>query len=247
MSIAIHHGNCLALLDDVPPESVDAIITDPPYGQTSLEWDRWVDGWPEVMARVLKPTGSMWVFGTLRMFMDRRDEFSGWKFAQDIVWEKHNGSSFHSDRFRRVHEQAAQFYRGEWGSVWKGKVVTMDAARRTVTRKKGRPAHMGIIEGATYTSEDGGPRIMRSVIYARSQHGRAIHPTQKPEAIVEPLILNACPPGGVVLDPFAGSGTTGAVAARLGRRAILIEGRNDYVSALRARFSGDLLLAGGAA
>ncbi|PTW45676.1 DNA-methyltransferase [Rhodovulum kholense] len=245
MSIAIHHGNCLALLDDVPPESVDAIITDPPYGQTSLEWDRWVDGWPEVMARVLKPTGSIWVFGTLRMFMDRRDEFSGWKFAQDIVWEKHNGSSFHSDRFRRVHEQAAQFYRGEWGSVWKGKVVTMDAERRTVTRKKGRPAHMGIIEGATYTSEDGGPRIMRSVIYARSQHGRTIHPTQKPEAIVEPLILNACPPGGVVLDPFAGSGTTGAVAARLGRRAILIEGRNDYVSALRARFSGDLLLAGG--
>lgn len=240
MTVRMIHGDCMDVLATIEDRSIDAIVTDPPYAQTSLDWDKWVEGWPEAVARVLKPTGSMWVFGTLRMFMDRRDSFAAWNMAQDIVWEKHNGSSFHADRFRRVHEQAVQFYLGAWGDVWKGKVVTMDADRRTVTRKKGRPAHMGIIEGATYTSEDGGPRIMRSVIFARSQHGRAIHPTQKPEAIVEPLILNACPPGGIVLDPFAGSGTTGYVAARLGRSAILIEGQETYFTAMQDRFKSDL-------
>lgn len=224
----------------MPEASVDAIITDPPYGQTSLAWDRWVSGWPDAVARVLKPTGSMWVFGTLRMFMDRRSDFDNWLFAQDIVWEKHNGSSLQNDRFRRVHEQAAQFYQGRWADTYKGKVVTLDASGRTV-RRKGRPQHWGGVGESTYQSEDGGPRIMRSVIYARSQHGRAIHPTQKPEAIIEPLILNACPPGGVVLDPFAGSGTTGAVAERLGRKAILIESNAEYFHAMQGRFHGALL------
>lgn len=234
------HGDCMSIMAEMPPASVDAIVTDPPYAQTSLEWDRWVEGWPAVAARVLKPAGSMWVFGTLRMFTDKWSEFDGWRLAQDIVWEKHNGSSFHNDRFRRVHEQAVQFYRGKWDDVYKGRVVTNDARARIVRRKE-RPAHMGQIEGTTYVSEDGGPRIMRSVIYARSQHGTAVHPTQKPEGIVEPLLKNSCPVGGTVLDPFAGSGTIGFVAERLGMSAILIEARDDYFAAMQQRFAGDLL------
>ena len=243
MVVDLIHGDCMEVLASMPEASVDAIVTDPPYNQTSLEWDRWVSGWPEAVSRVLKPGGSMWVFGTLRMFTERWCEFDGWRFAEDIIWEKHNGSSFHADRFRRVHEQAAHFYRGDWGSVWKGKVVTMDATARTVRRKK-RPTHMGNIDAGSYESHDGGPRLMTSVIYARSQHGAAIHPTQKPEAIIEPLILNCCPPGGVVLDPFAGSGTTGYVARRLGRSAVLIEGREDYFAAMQDRLQADLFAIG---
>lgn len=242
MGVERIHGDCLAVMAGMPAASVDAIVTDPPYAQTSFAWDQWPEGWPDAAARILKPTGSMWVFGTLRMFTDRWSSFDGWRMAQDIVWEKHNGSSFHNDRFRRVHEQAVQFYRGRWDDVYKGQVVTNDARARVVRRKE-RPTHMGAIEGATYVSEDGGPRIMRSVIYARSQHGTAIHPTQKPEGIVEPLVKNACPIGGVVLDPFAGSGTTGVVAARLGMRAILIESNASYFQAMHDRFAGDLLLA----
>lgn len=238
--IQAYHGDFRKVLASVPDASIDCIVTDPPYGQTSLQWDRWVSGWPDVVARVLKPTGSMWVFGTLRMFMDQREDFARWRFAQDIVWEKHNGSSLQNDRFRRVHEQAVQFYQGSWADVFKGKVVMLDETARTV-RRKTRPQHWGGIGDATYESKDGGPRIMRSVIYARSQHGKAIHPTQKPEAIIEPLILNACPPGGIVLDVFAGSGTTGAVAARLGRRSILIEANETYFAALLDRFQGALL------
>lgn len=246
MSIEKHHGDCLEVMASLPSASIDAVVTDPPYGQTSLAWDKWQSGWVAEIDRVLKPTGSMWVFGTLRMFVDRWSEFEGWTLAQDIVWEKHNGSSFHTDRFRRVHEQAVQFYRGPWAEVYKGKVVTMDAVKKTV-RKKAKPPHWHGKTGATdYISEDGGPRLQRSVIYARSQHRSALHPTQKPEAIVEPLILNSCPPGGVVLDPFAGSGTTGFVAERLDRNSILIEADDQYFSVLQDRLSADLFAAAGA-
>lgn len=236
--VTILRGDCRETLRGLPEGSVDAVITDPPYGQTSLPWDRFPYGWMAEVSRVLKPTGSVWVFGNLRMFTEHWREFDGWKLAQDIVWEKHNGSSFHADRFRRVHEQAAQFYRGDWGSVYKGRVVTMDAKARTVRKKSGPQQHMGrLAQETTYVSEDGGPRIMRSVIYARSEHGRAVHPTQKPAAIIAPLIQNACPPGGVVLDPFAGSGTTGGVASWLGRKAILCEAHDEYLSLMPERIA----------
>lgn len=235
--ITIMPGDCIASMRELPDQSIDAVVADPPYGQTSLPWDKFVYGWMPEIARILKPTGSVWVFGTLRMFTTHWREFDGWTLAQDIVWEKHNGSSFHADRFRRVHEQAAQFYRGDWASIYKGKVVTMDAKAKTVRRKQ-QPAHMGLIDKGSYVSEDGGPRLQRSVIFARSEHGHAVHPTQKPIAIIEPLILNACPPGGVVLDPFAGSGTTGGVAARLGRKAILCEGNEKYLAVMDQRIRG---------
>ena len=234
------HGDCMAILPSLQP--VDAVVTDPPYQQTSLAWDIWPAGWPDAVATAIKPTGSMWCFGTLRMFTDRWTEFSGWRMAQDVIWEKHNGSSLQNDRFRRVHEQAVQFYRGGWSGVYKGRVVTMDATARTV-RRKGRPEHWGGIADHTFRSEDGGPRLMRSVIFARSQHGQAIHPTQKPEAIIEPLVINSCPPGGTVLDPFGGSGTTGFVALRTGRRAIIIEAREDYFDAMVSRFRAELMFA----
>jgi site-specific DNA-methyltransferase (adenine-specific) len=140
------------------------------------------------------------------------------------VWEKHNGSSFHADRFKRVHEHILQFYpaRSKWAEVYKQPVMTSDARTRTVRRKQ-RPPHLGQINGGYYVSQDGGPRLMRSVIYARSCHGYAVHPTQKPVEIIAPLIEYSCPPDGLILDPFMGSGST-LVAARLsGRRAIGIE------------------------
>lgn len=227
-------GDCIEQMRQMPAASVDAVITDPPYGQTSLKWDKCLTGWMAEVDRVLKPTGSVWVFGTLRSLIANWGEFDGWKMAQDIVWEKQNGSGFQRDRFRRVHEQAVQLYRGAWGDVWKGEVVTMDAKARTVKRRTS-PAHMGAIADGAYESRDGGPRLMRSVIKARNEHRRAIHPTQKPVAIVEPLILNACPPGGLVLDPFGGSGTTAVAAIGCGRRAILIEKDEGYAAAARGR------------
>lgn len=239
MTVQILTGDCRELLPDLPPHSFDCIVTDPPYGETSLAWDRWPMAWPTLVRHLLKPTGSMWVFGSFKMFWERRDEFAGWRVAQEIIWEKHNGSGFHADRFKRVHEYAVQFYRDDapWAEVYKAPQFTDDAKARTV-RAKGRPTHMGQIERSAYVTVDGGPRLMRSVISVRSEHGTALHPTQKPEGIVEPLMLYACPPGGRVLDPFAGSGTTGVVAKRLGRQAVLIEVSADYAEVARARVEG---------
>ena len=175
--------------------TADCILADPPYAETSLAWDRWPDGWVEIAARTGR---SMWCFGSLRMFGERWQEFAGagWKLSHDVIWEKHNGSSFHTDKFRRVHEQPAHWYRGDWGSIYHKAPVTNDATARTVRRKE-RPPHLGHIEDSSYITEDGGPRLMRSVIAISSMHGRAIHPTEKPIGILDPLTSYACPGGGL--------------------------------------------------
>ncbi len=195
----------------------DMILADPPYGDTSLSWDRKVKGWEAVALSCLKPTGSMWVFGSMRYLLSEGIP-AGWKLAQDVVWEKHNGSGFHADRFKRVHEHVVQFYPigSPWAGVWNEVQTTPDATSRTVRRKK-RPNHTGHIEASAYESFDGGPRIMRSVIEVRSMHGRAIHPTEKPVDLLGILIRTSCPPGGLVGDFFAGSGACGEAAANAGR------------------------------
>lgn len=218
--VTIYHGDCREFLADaVQGGGRVYVVTDPPYGDTSLKWDVPVDGWLDPLGYV---ADSLWCFGSLRMFMAQAEDFRryGWVLAQDVVWEKHNGSSFHADRFKRVHELAVQFYRGEW--LYKDPPVTLDATPRTVRRKR-RPPHTGHIEASSYTSEDGGPRLMRSVLQVRSEHGRAVHPTQKPLGILRPLITYSCPPDGTVFDPFAGSGSTLLAARQVGRRAIGIE------------------------
>jgi site-specific DNA-methyltransferase (adenine-specific) len=218
VAIDLHTGDCREVMPTFGP--FDMILADPPYGDTSLEWDERVENWHDLTVQCLKPSGSVWVFGSLRYFMaeGRRFEQAGLRYAQEIVWEKHNGSGFHADRFKRVHELAVQFYRqdAQWTNVFNDVQKTADATARTVRRKK-RPAHTGHINAAHYVSEDGGPRIMRSVIYARSCHGRAIHPTQKPVDLLEVLVRTSCPPGGLVGDFFAGSGAAGEAAAMTGR------------------------------
>jgi site-specific DNA-methyltransferase (adenine-specific) len=177
--------------------AADLILADPPYGETSLAWDRWPDGWLQVAAAASR---SMWCFGSLRMYLDHAAEFAPWKLSQDIIWEKHNGSSFHTDRFRRVHEQPTHWYRGSWATLYHEAPTTPDATAKTV-RRKARPPHTGYIDRSSYTSEDGGPRLMRSVIRVSSMHGRAIHRTQKPGGILEPMITYGCRPGGAPRRP----------------------------------------------
>ncbi len=232
-------GDAIPHLNALPPDCIDCVIADPPYGQTSLSWDRRVSGWATAVRRVLKPTGSMWVFGSLRLFMETQAEFTGWKMSHDVVWEKHNGAGFFNDRIRCVHELAAHFYRDDvlWRDVYKAPQFTMDATARTV-RKKATPAHwVGARGESYYTSHDGGPKLQRSVIYCRSLHGSAKHPTQKPEEIVELLLKYACPENGVVLDPFGGSGTTAVAALKNNRKCILIELNPDYIEIARQRIA----------
>jgi site-specific DNA-methyltransferase (adenine-specific) len=247
MNVTILTGDCRDVMEGLDGESFDCILTDPPYGETSLQWDKTVTGWWREAARLIKPTGSMWVFGSLRMFLAAWPEIeaAGWKLSHEVVWEKHNGTGLFNDRFRRVHELALHFYRDKWSDILVTPQFTNDATARTV-RKKSRPAQwIGATGDTIYRSEDGGPRLMRSVIYARSEHGRADHPTQKPIGIVEPLLRYACPVGGSVLDPFAGSGTTGVVAARNGMSATLIEANPQYADVIAHRLGNDAPLFAG--
>lgn len=237
--IAIYHGDCRDVLSSIDP--VDVVVTDPPYGDTSLDWDVPARDWLGRIA--LTSSASVWCFGSLRYWLRSGGaEFlaSGFTLAQEIVWEKHNGSSFHADRFRRVHELALHWYRGEWRNVFKTVQVTNDATKRQVRRKQ-RPPHTGAIDGSSYESEDGGPRLQRSVIRARSCHGYAQHPTQKPVEILQPLIAYSSAPGALVLDPFAGSGSTLLAARDLGRRAIGIERDERYCEVAAGRLAQGVL------
>lgn len=222
--ITIYHGDCQQVLPLLPHESVDVVLADPPYGDTSLPWDTRVPGWTFLVAPLLKGHGSLWVFGSLRSFVENWRDYTGYKLAQELVWEKHNGSIFHADRFRRVHELLAHWYSSsaKWADVYKSPQFTHDATARTV-RRKGRPPHAGEIGDGDYTSFDGGPRLQRSVLQVRSCHGTAVHPTQKPEGIIRPALNYSLPPGGLVMDPFMGSGSTLLVAREMGARAIGVE------------------------
>jgi site-specific DNA-methyltransferase (adenine-specific) len=217
-----------------------AVVTDPPYAETSLEWDVWPDRWPSAFISIAP---QLWCFGSMRMFWDRRDDFSDWKLAQDLVWEKHNGSGIHADRFRRVHEFALHFYRGEWKALHRSPpTVKADDTGRGRILRSSKPQHFGSGESkAGYRYN--GRRIMRSVIPVASCHGYAVNETQKPEGIVRPLLEYSVPVGGLVIDPFAGSGTTLVVARQMGVRAIGIEKRESQCREIVKRLAqGDLFI-----
>lgn len=247
--ITIYHAHWMEVIGGLP--LVDCCVTDPPYGETSLDWDEAEIAWLSAMDRTIMRAGSIWSFGSLKYlsWLLRSNGMSAWRQSQEIVWEKHNGSNFHADRFKRVHELAVHLYRREvpWDEIYKKPIFTQDATARTIRRKR-RPTHTGHIDAGAYRSEDGGPRLMTSVIYERSCHGYAEHPTQKPLGICRTLIEYSCPPGGVVLDPFAGSGSILLAAALSGCRAIGVETEERYcaIAAKRARLRQSVLpLAGG--
>jgi len=240
-------GDCRQVMAAWSAGVADACITDPPYGDTSLEWDRRCEGWIVQVARVLKPASSIWVFGSMRFIATMFDEMEahGFKYAQDIVWQKQNGTGFHADRFRRVHEHAVQFYRGAWADVYKEPQYTLDAVAKTV-RRKTKPTHTRAIacgDSSHYVSEDGGPRLQTSVIEVSNEHGNALHPTQKPLGIIAPLIRYSVPAGGIVIDPFMGSGSVGIAAELLGRQFAGCELNPEYQGLLAERQrQADLLM-----
>ncbi|MGW3196269.1 DNA-methyltransferase [Streptomyces sp. NPDC001118] len=231
--LTLYHGDCRDILPKLGLQA-DLIVADPPYAETSLAWDRWPDGWPQLAATV---ASSMWCFGSMRMFLDRALDFDGWKLSQDVIWKKNAGTGFAADRFKRVHEFALHWYRGDWGAIHHQAIRVAHhgrnegAVRRTVTSGM----HTGEIGKADWV--DDGTRLATSVIDVKNLRGHAVHPTQKPIGILDPLIRYACPEGGLVVDPFAGSGSTLDAARQSGRRAIGIEANEAYAERAALRLS----------
>lgn len=231
----IRCGDALELLKEIPSASIDCIVTDPPYGDTSLAWDVIVSGWTDEAMRALKPSGSMWVFASMRYLTKLMPTMSKWHMVQEIVWEKHNGSSMRNDRFFRVHEYAVQFIpcHEQWGKIYKSPQYTHGHRPYSLTTRR-KPTHFSQATTDHQHTSDG-RRLQRSVMKVHSMHGRAVHPTQKPEGIIEPLVKYSCPHGGRILDPFSGSGTTGVVAVRHGRSYIGLELNPTYAEISRKR------------
>ena len=237
-------GDCVAVMNALPEKSVDLVFADPPYNlqlQHALwrpnltrvdavddewdqfsglaEYDRFTRDWLQACRRVLKDTGTLWVIGSYHniyrvgaILMDL-----GYWILNDIVWIKANPMpNFRGVRFTNAHETL----------IWAQKV-----------------------KGARYTFNHHAMKALNDDLQMRSDwalplctgkervkvNGSKAHATQKPEALLYRVLLSSTNPGDVVLDPFFGSGTTGAVAKRLHRHWIGIERQESYIPLARQR------------
>jgi modification methylase len=242
-------GDCVAEMAKMPAASVDLVFADPPYNlqlQGDLkrpddsrvdavddDWDKFSSfsayddfsrAWLTACRRVMKPNATLWVIGSYHNIFRVGALFQdlGFWILNDIVWRKSNPMpNFRGRRFTNAHETL----------IW----AARDAAKRDYTFN---------YEALKASNDD---IQMRSDWFIplctgeerlKGRDGKKLHPTQKPEALLARVILAASRPDDVVLDPFCGSGTTGAVARRLRRNFVGIERHAEYAVAARARIDG---------
>jgi len=215
----------------IPDCQVDLIITDPPYGVTPALWDKKRPEWNpfmKEMARLAKPTGQMWIFGRMPWLVDvyLSAVQHGWIFVQERVWEKQNAGGCTVNELRKVHENIWHFKR-------KGaRTFNVDAIRepktsqgdKSVRRRRACTTQFLGTNNSCYV--DDGMRKAKSVIHCNNLHMSSEslgHSTQKPLAVVEPLVLYSSNKGDLVLDPFCGTGTTLVASANNGREYVGVE------------------------
>lgn len=243
-TVTLYLGDMLEVLPQLTVQP-DACVTDPPYGETVATWDVWPDGWVKAVGAVLRPSASLWCFGSARMFLHHFHEFAGWKYAQEQLWVKANGSGPTSrDRLVKVHEWAYHWYRGRWTDLhheWERQPAT--GPNKSHVRKLSRAAaHQR--DGRQNAWQDDGlrqPRSVANVVEAPAVRYRKRVPSEKPLQCLLPLVRECTPPGGLVLDPFAGSGTTAVAARACARRAVLIEADERHAEAIAVRLQEVLL------
>ncbi len=235
----IHIGDCIEIMEAMPEGSVDMIFADPPYNlqlQGELhrpnntrvdgvdqdwdkiggfdDYDRLTRDWLTAARRVLKDNGSIWVIGSyhniFRVGTTLQD--LGFWTLNDIVWRKSNPMpNFRGKRFTNAHETL----------IWSAKSREQKRYTFNYDAMKALNDDLQMRSDWVIPICSGGERLKNS-------DGNKAHPTQKPEALMHRVILASTNVGDVILDPFFGSGTTGAVAKKLCRRWIGIERDPDY-------------------
>jgi modification methylase len=240
-------GDCVAQMAALPAASVDLVFADPPYNlqlrgdlkrpddsrvdavdddwdkfASFTEYDAFTRAWLSACRRLLKPAGTLWVIGSYhniyRVGAILQD--LGFWILNDVVWRKSNPMpNFRGRRFTNAHETL----------IWAAREQT---SRYTFNYEALKAGNEDIQVRSDWTLPlcTGEERLKQA-------DGSKLHPTQKPEALVARVILAASRPGDVVLDPFLGSGTTGAVAKRLGRSFIGIEREKSYARAAEKRIA----------
>lgn len=239
-------GDCVAALDRLPDHSVDVIFADPPYNlqlegalhrpdQTKVNavddhWDQFdsfqaydafTRAWLLACRRVLKPNGTIWVIGSyhniFRVGASLQD--LGFWMLNDIIWRKTNPMpNFRGRRFQNAHETLIWASRDQKSKGYTFNYEAMKAANDDVQMRS----------DWLFPICTGGERL-------KDDNGDKVHPTQKPEALLARILMSSSKPGDVILDPFFGSGTTGAVAKRLGRHFVGIEREQSYIDAATKR------------
>lgn len=242
-TVQLFHSDCLDLLPSLRL-AFDSVVTDPPYGETSASWDRWPAGWVGALERAAPRKTSFWCFGSARMFLTHRDEFTNWKFAQELLWVKRNGTGpTPRDRLVKLHEWAYHWYRGPWGALhheWEREAA--NDLKGSARRINGKPAHQGKHSSSEWVDDHTRqPRSVTYVVESPSVRFQRRHQDEKPVAVVAPLVRECTPAGGVVLDPFAGTGTTAVAARMTGRRAVLIEANEAMCEIAASRLAQDVL------
>lgn len=244
-------GDCIAGMRALPDASVDMVFADPPYNlqlggdlfrpegkrvdAVDNDWDKFDSlktydefsrAWLAEARRILKPNGTLWVIGSyhniFRVGSVLQDE--GFWILNDIIWRKVNPMpNFKGTRFTNAHETLI------WASKGEDARYTFNyRAMKTLNDE------LQMRSDWSFPICGGQERIKRN--------GTKAHPTQKPEALLYRILLACTKPGDVIVDPFFGTGTTGAVAKRLGRHFIGFEREHDYVDVAEERIAAALPL-----
>ena len=249
---SIIEGDCIAAMARLPAKSVDMIFADPPYNlqlqgdlfrpeggrvdavddawdkfESLATYDDFTREWLAEARRILKDNGSIWVIGSYHNIYRVGALLQDAEFwiLNDIVWRKANPMpNFRGTRFTNAHETL----------LWCAKD---EKARYTFNYHA-----MKALNDDLQMRSDWVLPICGGAERVKGDDGHKAHPTQKPEALLYRILLACTKPGDVVLDPFFGTGTTGAVARRLGRRWIGIERERDYVKVATARIAATLPL-----
>src|ERR671937_112631 len=244
----IVNGDCVAEMTRMAANSVDLVFADPPYNlqlQGDLkrpddskvdavddDWDKFASfsayddftrAWLLACRRVMKPSATLWVIGSYHNIfrVGALLQDLGFWILNDVIWRKTNPMpNFRGRRFTNAHETLIWAARGAGNSGYTFNYEALKAGNDDVQVRSDWTI-------ALCTGEE---RL-------KGDNGKKLHPTQKPEALLARVILASSRPHDLVLDPFCGSGTTGAVAKRLGRRFIGIERERAYAAAAQARIA----------
>src|SRR6266850_1568893 len=241
-------GDCVAEMSKLPASSVDLVFADPPYNlqlkgdlkrpdeshvdAVNDDWDKFSSfsayddftrAWLLASRRVMKPSATLWVIGSyhniFRVGAIMQD--LGFWVLNDIVWRKSNPMpNFRGRRFTNAHETMIWAVRDEKAKGYTFNYEALKAGNEDIQ----------VRSDWTLSLCTGEERL-------KGKDKKKLHPTQKPEALLARVILAASRPDDLVLDPFCGTGTTGAVAKRLRRRFIGLERDSGYAEAAKARIA----------
>lgn len=244
MTIQLLQGDCFERMKEIPDKSIDAIITDPPYGTTACKWDSVIPFEPmwEQLKRIIKPNGAIVLFGS-QPFTSALIMSNVKMFKYCWVWEKDNATNFLSSKYQpmKKHEDIIVFSQMAITYSTKGnmKYYPQMESGKAYTQKSGKQKtekHNAIARSKIeqIITQNSGTRFPCTILKF-SRDKSKIHPTQKPVALMEYLIKTYTNEGETVLDFTAGSGTTGIAALNTNRNAILIEREPEYCEIIKRR------------